>query len=150
MKKINAFTLSELIVVMIISTIVVSMAFIALSMVKRQVFSIQNKFSIKKELVRLEKVLNKDFNTYAIAELNSNKSLKFKNTLDSVNYKIADSYILRNQDTLRVAMSNTAYFLDGKEVKKGYVDAFYFEIEAFNNRRTFVYSEKDAAFYLNN
>ncbi|WP_075343322.1 PulJ/GspJ family protein [Tenacibaculum agarivorans] len=149
MKKIDAFTLTELIVVMIVSTIVVSMAFMALSMVKRQVGSIQNRFQKKEELVRFEKIIHKDFNNYGIGNLKGNNNVQFKNALDSVMYQIKDTYVLRNKDTFAIAIHNSAFLLDGKKVNSGFIDAFRFEAQHVNNRSSFVYAEKDAAFYVN-
>ena len=149
MNKAKAFTLTELIVVMIISTIVISLAFTALSMVKRQIGHIQKRTEIKNELISIEKVLHKDFNWYGLGEL-SNNSLKFKNPIDSVKYTFEDKFLLRNKDTIKIAISNLAVYLDGKTVKKGKVDALKFEATDLNNRATFIYTVKDAAFYLNN
>lgn len=149
MNKVKAFTLSELIVVMIISTIVISLAFMALSMVKRQIGHIQKRTVLKEELLSLEKVLNMDFNRYGIANFNINV-LKFKNPLDSTTYTIEENWVLRNKDTFNIEASNVLFFLDGNTVKKGKVDALKFTAKNVNERITFVYSIKDAAFYLNN
>ncbi|CAL2063779.1 type II secretion system protein [Tenacibaculum sp. 190524A05c] len=149
MNKVKAFTLTELIVVMIISTILISLAFTALSMVKRQIGHIQKRTEIKNELISLEKVLHKDFNWYGLGEFNTNR-LKFKNPIDSVKYTFEDNFLLRNKDTIKIAVSNLAVYLDGNTVKKGKIDALKFETTDLNNRATFIYTVKDAAFYLNN
>ncbi|WP_442267063.1 PulJ/GspJ family protein [Tenacibaculum sp. ZS6-P6] len=148
MKKINAFTLTELIVVMVISTIVVSLAFMALSMVKRQIRNIEKRIYIKEELTRLEKVLMKDFNTFRNIE-KQNSYLKFKNALDSVTYEIEQTFVLRNKDSFQLSLKNTTLFLDGNKVKQGAVDGMRFEIKELKNRPTFVFLQKDATFYLN-
>ncbi|SNR15451.1 PulJ/GspJ family protein [Tenacibaculum jejuense] len=148
MKKINAFTLTELIVVMVISTIVISLAFTALSMVRRQIRSIEKRLYLKEELTQFEKVLTKDFNTYRKIE-KQNSFLSFKNALDSVTYKLEENYVLRDKDSFLLSLKNTSLFLDGIQVKNGVVDAIRFEIEELKNRPTFVFSKKDATFYLN-
>ncbi len=148
MNKVKAFTLTELIVVMIIFTIVISLAFMALSMVKRQVGHIQKRTVAKEELIGLEKVLNKDFNTYGLADFSGN-NLSFKSPIDSVNYVFEEGFLLRNRDTIKISISNLTFFLDGNNVKKGNVDAIKFISTELNNRATFIYTIKDAAFYLN-
>ncbi|WP_299627664.1 type II secretion system protein [uncultured Tenacibaculum sp.] len=149
MKKTRAFTLTELIVVMIISTIVVSLAFTALSMVKKQIRIIEKRLYLKEELVQLEKILTRDFNTFRTITFNSD-IVKFSHALDSVTYKIEDTFVLRNKDSIQLSLKNTSLFLNGVKVAKGNVDAIRFEIGELNNRPTFIYTEKDAAFYLNN
>ena len=44
-KKINAFTLSEMLVVLVVSSILISMAFVVVSMVQKQVYLIQKNLS---------------------------------------------------------------------------------------------------------
>lgn len=149
MNRVKAFTLSELIVVMIISTIVISLAFMALSIVKKQISDIQKRTEIKNELFALEKVLYKDFNFYGLGDFSTNK-LKFKNPIDSVNYAFEDNFLLRNKDTIKISVGNLAFYLDGKTVTMGKVDALKFEAIELNYRATFIYALKDAAFYLNN
>lgn len=149
MNKVKAFTLTELIVVMIISTIVISLAYVALSMVKKQVGHIQKRTISKEELLSLEKVLHRDFNSFGIADF-TNSELRFKNPIDSIKYIIEDNYILRNKDTFHVPLSEVTLFLDGQKVQKGKVDALRFTTKNLTNRATFIYTVKDAAFYLNN
>lgn len=146
--KLKAFTLTELIVVMIISTIVISLSYMAFSMVRKQVDNIQNRLKLKEELLSLEKVLNRDLNTFVIADYNS-EILKLKNPLDSIFYKIEDKYVLRNKDTFKVVVNDFTVFLNGQKVKKGKVDAIRFSSDNINNRAIFIYTIKDAASYLN-
>lgn len=133
---------------MIISTIVISLSYMAFSMVRKQVDNIQNRLKLKEELLSLEKVLNRDLNTFGIADYNS-EILKLKNPLDSIFYKIEDKYVLRNKDTFKVVVNDFTVFLNGQKVKKGKVDAIRFSSDNINNRAIFIYTIKDAASYLN-
>ncbi|AUC13867.1 hypothetical protein BTO06_01285 [Tenacibaculum sp. SZ-18] len=147
--KLKAFTLTELIVVMIISTIVISLSYMAFSMVRKQVNNIQNRLTLKEELLSLEKVLNRDLNTFGIADY-KNQILKLKNPLDSIFYKIDNKQVLRNKDTFKVVVNEFTVFLNGQKVKSGKIDALRFSSENINNREVFIYTIKDAASYLNN
>ncbi|CAM1344623.1 prepilin-type N-terminal cleavage/methylation domain-containing protein [Tenacibaculum amylolyticum] len=149
MKKVNAFTLGELLVVMVIATIVVSMAFVTLSMVKKQVFSIQKNFTDKQEVNLLERVLWQDFNSYGIANLKDANSFYFTNGVEAIDYQIFNNFVLRGKDSIFVTVQNKAMFLDGEEVNNGVFDAMKLETKEFYKRSIFVYLEKDASFYLN-
>ena len=62
-RKIQAFTLGELLVVLVISSIVVTLAFLMLSNVRRQVKSINNTFDTQQKVIKLERLLMLDLNT---------------------------------------------------------------------------------------
>ncbi len=149
MKKTKAFTLTELLVVMIVATIVVSMAFLALSMVKKQVGSIQKKMIHKEELKRFEKILWRDFNYYGVGNYKTDNKLFFSNGLDAVEYKILENCILRNEDSIFITINAIDLFLDDKKVTTGNIDAIKIQTEEIYNKNIFVFTEKDATFYMN-
>ena len=63
-KKINAYTLSEVLVVLLLTSIIAGMAFSVLSMVQKQLFSVQKNMDIKADFRQLEQSLTLDFNKY--------------------------------------------------------------------------------------
>jgi len=64
--KIQAFTLSEIIVVLILTTIIVGLAFSVLTLVQKHMRSIQSNFYNTTELKKLETSLWLDFNRYSL------------------------------------------------------------------------------------
>ena len=64
-KKTKAFTLSELLVVLLITVIVAGLAFTTLNLVQKQMRDIRVGFESSSEKGRLKQVLWKDFNSYS-------------------------------------------------------------------------------------
>lgn len=150
-KKIDAFTLSELLVVLVISSIVISMSFLILSMVQKQVQGIRENLHYKQELQLLEQHLWKDFNTHTIEYFKNKDALLVTNSIDSLNYYFYGDYIVREKDTFSVKINSKQLFLNGEEVKTGYIDAIKLETSPiFGNTKLFISKTKDASFYLNN
>ncbi len=149
MNKVKAFTLTEILVVMIISTIVISLAFTVLNMVQKQVSVIKKTIDIKENIQSLERVLWRDFNEFGHAELNGNQ-LYFKSLIDSVSYTINDEIIIRNSDSINLVALSSIFYLDGEVCKKGHVDAIKVNFKApYSSNDLFIFGYKDASFYLN-
>lgn len=150
-KKIKAFTLSELLVVLIISSIVISLAFLILSMVQKQVATIQKNVNIKQQIQFIDRMLWKDFNQYSVSYNDKEDKLICTSPIDSLTYKFYDTFVLRNKDTLPIEILNKTLFLDGKEVSSGVIDAIQLETPpVFGNTEIFIFKSKDASFYINN
>lgn len=150
-KKIEAFTLSELLVVLVISSIVISLTFLVLSMVQKQVRIIQSNFTTKQQVQFVERMFWKDFNQYTVSYKKDKDVLVFTSAIDSLSYQFYSGYIVRKKDTLPIQIQNKKLFLDGKEVQSGLIDALQIETTpVFGDTELFVYQNKDASFYMNN
>ncbi len=148
--KIKAFTLSEMLVVLVISSIVISIAFLTLSMVQKQIGTIRKNMANKQEIQFFERILWNDFNSYAITYFEKEDKLLFKNPIEALEYEFNEEYILRKQDSFLVKINEKQFFLDGKEVKTGAVDAVKIQTSpAYGNTSFFIFTTKDASFYMN-
>lgn len=149
-KKIKAFTIAELLVVLVLSSIVISIALIVLSLVQKQVSGIQNNLQKQNEIQVLDKMLWHDFNKYKLQFFNKEEILLCTNPIDTVTYKFNKDFILRNHDTIKVNIKENQFYLDAEKVMENTVDAIeiHFE-ETFQNKILFIYKTKDATFYLN-
>lgn len=143
-------TINEMLVVIIISSIVIGMAFTVLRMVQQHMWSIQNHMSKNTTLVRLEQSLWIDFNTYNKAVYNASEALLiFKSELDSVTYKLSETYITKTKDTFRLKLKNKNVFFNGHAISSGAIDAI--ELEYGNSKPShtlFVYNRKEAKKYM--
>lgn len=149
-KKVDAYTLSEMLVVLIISSIVISLTFVALNMVQKQVLSIQKNFQNQQEVQSLERALWSDFNTHTIFYNSKSNTLKFTSYKDTLTYYFKNNFILREKDSFPIDITTKKLFLDGIVIKDGYIDAIGLETkQSYTNKKLFVYKEKDALFYLN-
>lgn len=149
--KIKAFTLGELLVVMVVSSIVISMTFLVLDMTRKQVNTIQENYKKKQAFRFFETTFTRDFNLHSAFYHEKEKRLNLTNTKDSIQYFFLDTKVLRNQDTFHVKFVEIALFLDGKIVADKSIDAILMEASnSFGQQKLFVQQRKDAAYYINN
>ncbi len=149
-KKIQAFTLSEIIVVLILTSIVVGMAFSVLRLVQKQMFAIQQNYNGATELNKLETVLWLDFNKYPnIRYYGLENKLVLKNTIDSVSYVFSEACIVRKLDTFPIQLEEKTFYFDGLLSKTYPIDAIKLRTnKSFQNRELFIYKQNDATVYL--
>lgn len=150
--KIQAFTLSELVVVLILTVIVVGLAFSVLSLVQKQMTTIQKNYITKLELNKLETSLWLDFNRYSkITYDEIENELKFSNELDSVIYQFSENRIVKDMDTFPIQIQNMQLFFDGELSKSSVLDAIKLETtNAHQSQKLFVFKINDASIYINN
>ncbi len=150
-KKVNAFTLTEMLVVIVVASLVISMTFLVLSMVRKQVIGIQNSYQNQQQVHFFETALLRDLNNYNVSYIPTKKQLLLERSKDSIAYRFYSDYVLRGKDTLWVAIKNKKLFLDGTEVEKNNVNALEIEFtEVYGNKKIFVFSTNDASYYVNN
>ena len=145
-KKLNSFTLSEMLVVLIITAIVVGLAFSVLSIVRRQVHKLQSDTDQRVKYDMLKSKLFLDFNKYPNAYLSGDDTFMFKSEIDSTIYTITDNLIITNQDTLVKNVKEAQFFYKNNQVEKGKMDAIKFIIEEKREvfKSIFVYKYNDA------
>jgi prepilin-type N-terminal cleavage/methylation domain-containing protein len=148
--RVSAFTLAELLVVLVISSIVIALGFSVLNMVRKQVFLIQKNYRKKQTVQTFESVLKRDFNK-GIAKYDSNLDrLIISSNKNDVVYQFLKGIIIREEDTLELLIGKKSFYLDGAKVTSGFIDAVELQFdESFSSKQIFLYQKKDAAYYLN-
>lgn len=150
-KKLKAFTLAEMVVVLVVASIVIAMGFSVLNMVRKQVVLIQRNYQKKQEVQFFETILTRDFNARNIFYDKNKEQLMFKSTKDSISYVFSDSIIVRNKDTFQLEAANKKLFLDGKTVQEDTIDAIEINLsENYGGKTLFIHKVKDASHYINN
>lgn len=126
-RRLNAFTLLELMVVMVISALLLSMAYTALHLVQRQQAVIERKTAILSQVSAWQEALNSDF--YASTEVllgPATDRVSCQRPAGIVAYTLVDSTLVREQgevvDTLRVPVRQVAYFWQGQPRTAGLID----------------------------
>lgn len=149
-KRIQAFTLSEMIVVLILTSIVIGLAFSVLTLVQKHMWTIQNNFNQSTELNKLEQSLWLDFNRYSkISYDELENELRFTTEIDSVTYKFNTNYIVKDLDTFPVQLQNKVLFFDGESVNKGNIDGLKLETsKSFQNQSLFIFKYNDATLFM--
>lgn len=148
-KKLEAFTISEMLVVLVISGIVISLSLVVLTLVQKQIQSMNKNQEKQSELRLLERALWWDFNKYDLTY--TKQQLTCVSELDTVTYVFSQDHVLRNNDTLKINAHNVKVYLDGALTNLSTIDAIELDISKTDQERTiFFYKTKDAAHFINN
>ena len=149
-KKVNAYTLSEVLVVLILTSIIAGMAFSVLNMVQKQIFSVQKNMGVKTNFKQLEQSLMIDFNRYHNIKFNNDiNQLVCFSEIDSVSYNFALDYVQKDSDTFYVSKIYKTLLFAGKKVDNGIVDAIKIDSIGLNsNLQLFIFKQNDANTYL--
>lgn len=150
-KKIKGFTLSEMIVVLLITTIVVGMAFSVLNLVQRHMQSIEHIYDAKTEVNKLRQALWVDFNRFNSINFNaSSEELIFSNALESKYYKMSDDLLVRDIDTFNIKAKTIKFYFDNYEQSSGEIDAIEIQTSKENGgQNIFVYKNNTPEIYIN-
>jgi len=148
--KISAFTLSEMIVVLILTSIVVGLAFSVLTLVQKHMYGIQDNFNRNTELNKLEQSLYLDFNRYSEISYDAiNDELTFSSELNTLSYKFKKKRIIKDRDTFPIQLKGKTLFFDGEKTTGGKIDALKLETsKVTRNQFLFVYKQNDATQFM--
>lgn len=149
-KKITALTLSEMLVVLLLTVIVVGLAFSVLGLVQRQMGDIQNNYEEKTVDNLLLQSLWVDFNTHDRIEFSSKTGvLSFTNEINQKIYNFDNGYVISGLDTLSMDFNVSRTFYMGEEVGDGFIDAL--ELQRVNAvpKTLFVFKRNAATDFMN-
>lgn len=122
--KISAFTLSEMMVVLVITSIVVGIAFSVLTLVTKQFKAIEHSYDLQTQLTMFKEQLALDFDKCQAARLDSiNQYLSLETNEGLLQYNFEDSQIIRAQDRFSLSYNDMNFYFQGVERKNGLVDA---------------------------
>lgn len=149
--KVDAFTLTEILVVIVISTIVVGLALSVLKIVQQNFYNIRENYQTSTEIEQLKQQLAVDFNRHHDVILdNQLQEVYFKNPLDSLTYTFTGNLLVIKKDTISLQIENPRFYFRGKEVERGKIDAIEIHIKGHDGTYVFVDKINDARTYLNN
>jgi lipopolysaccharide export LptBFGC system permease protein LptF len=150
-KKVTAFTIAEMLVVLVISGIVIGLTMLILSLVQKQLRIINTNKKKTTEIRLLERILWQDFNKHSLFFNTKQQQLHCVSELDTVIYTFNNNHIIRNTDTLNVHIFNTIVYLDGVITTNNNIDAIELQLSKEQpNKKVFIYKPKDGSFYINN
>lgn len=150
-KKIKAFTLSEMLVVLLLTVIVVGLAFAILNLVQKQMNSARINYEKGTELNQLRQALWRDFRTYpSIHFSETTQQLQFSNEVDEAYYNFQKTMVIRNIDTFKVSFAKRKFYFEGEIVKGGTINAIELNTSTENdNQKLVVYQEISPETYMN-
>lgn len=140
-----------MIVVLVLTTIVVGLAFSILTIVQNHMKTIQKNLEYSRELTKLEQSLNLDFNRFSKIEYEQIEAvLEFSSELGERSYFFHKDYIVKDVDTFHIQLLYKKFYFDGDESLSGRIDAVKLETtKAAQNQVVFVFRKNDAALYMN-
>jgi hypothetical protein len=149
--KVKSFTLSELLVTMIITVIVVGLAFTVLDLVRKQINAIQKNYNRTTELAFFKQKIWLDFNKNNDIIYNAiENQVVLKSDFDTISYNFKDDIVIRNKDTLNTKVKIEKIFFQGIEIKQGIIDAISFlEEKEASDSKFIVFKNNDATFFMN-
>ncbi len=122
-KKIPAFTLSEVLIVLVITAIVVGIAFSVLTLIMKQYNAMKDSYIYKSEVLKLKQRLSIDFNSSQTIIWNPNEDqLIITKPEQTIIYQWDATAIIRNTDTIAVGISQSNIFQKGEPVLSGPID----------------------------
>ncbi len=151
LKKVKAFTLNEMIVVLLITVIVVGMAFSVLNLVQKQMNTIKGIYDVKLETNKLRQSLWVDFNRYSYVFYNQKEErLYLSNELETKYYEITQNTLVNQKDTFYIQLQSKTFYFNNQEKTEGEVDAIELRTsKEAGNQQIFVYKQNAAATYIN-
>ncbi|QSS96302.1 hypothetical protein [Psychroflexus sp. ALD_RP9] len=144
-KKFKAYTLSEIIVVLILTSIVVGLALSALGLIQQQMTALrynnENNFQIKS----LETKLSILFNQSQSIKIVDNQ-VYFYRLEDTLITKMSPNAFIINQDSIKLEVTNLKSYFRGEANKTGNIDALSLEIKLHKeiSKTLFVSRSNDA------
>ncbi|MEP2236878.1 MAG: prepilin-type N-terminal cleavage/methylation domain-containing protein [Maribacter sp.] len=148
--KIKAFSLQEMMVVLVITTVVVGMAFAVLNLVQRQMGSIETIYAIKTDINQLRQSLWIDFSRYdyIFIDQKGNKIL-LSNELEGRQYEIINGNSIRTEN-LEMKFESIAYYFDNQKVVQGEIDAIsIITSKDTGHQEIFVFKQNTPVSYIN-
>lgn len=114
--NINAFTLLEIILVLIISAIVVSLVFSVILNLKKTFYSFYTKQERVLGMLQFKNTIERDIDDAIFIVTSNEKDYIMVSAIDSVVYNITDHHIVRNKDN-----HNDTFFISSEILNVCYV-----------------------------
>jgi len=148
---IKAFTLSELIIVILITVIVAGIAFSVLQLVQKQMAGIQTNFQHTTSVSLLEQSIYIDAHrSNRIQYDDLEKTLHFISEIDTVSYKFEETSVQKETDTFNIAVTAIKLYFEGEETETEKIDAFKLTTaKEFKNAAIFIYKRNTANTFMN-
>ncbi|KAA2216573.1 PulJ/GspJ family protein [Maribacter flavus] len=147
--KIKAFSLQEMMVVLIITSVVVGMAFAVLNLVQRQMNGIQNIYEVKNDIVGMRQSLWMDFSKANSVYYDSKRQeLYFNNGMEERKYSVRDSLLVGTN--VELAIETIEFYFENQKVTQGEVDALSIKTtKDTGNAEIFVFKRNTPTTYMN-
>lgn len=143
--KIKAFTIIELVVVMILTAIIATIAYLAIQNTQQSYSLFENNTDEALKISRFRTLLQKDFETSQYATFENNQ-LILTTEKGIIRYTFQESNINRTiknvSDNFEINSNNFITSFQKEPTNNGYIDFFQFNIQLFERERTLSFIKK--------
>jgi type II secretory pathway component PulJ len=147
--KIAAFTLSELIVVILITVIIIGLAFSTLNLVQTHMRSIESNFNKSMQRQLLEQRLTIDMHRAQMSFIEPQQNmLKLQNEMGITTYGFSENSVITSTDTLDINIQKINYFYLGDTAIDRKIDAVKIFTDTINDKFIFIAKPNDAHFLM--
>lgn len=149
--KIKAFTLHEMLVVLLITSLVVGMAYSVLRLVQIQMQGISSNYEQSTELNLLRQSLWMDFNQSDRVWFDTSKNeLVLVNEVKEASYTFQQDRVIKDKDTFFIKIASLDRYFNGEKSNVGEIDALdLYTSEDQGSQRVFVSKRNAATSYVN-
>lgn len=156
MRKINAFTLLELLIAMIISSIVISFGYGVYSLLFKQYLSYKKAKTEIVNTMQFNAIMNNDFCNSEEITFNDNTIAIFRKNKAPLRYLFNDHFILRKTDeitdTFKIAAANIQekFVFKNEQAQSALISEFSFDAQFAGDTEHFLFTKNyDAATLFN-
>lgn len=118
-----------MLVVLLITTIIVSMAFMVLRLVQQQMRAVQSNYVTSHQILDLKQRLWMDFNRNDQVHFDAKSNvLLLGNPIQPQTYQFEEQHIIVENDTVDLKLTQKQFYLLGEQVQNGPLDAMKLKI----------------------
>ncbi len=143
-QKIAAFTINEILIVLVITSIVVGISFAVLQLVTKQIKAIEKKYETSNAIVKLKYQLLVDFDK-SVNISGKDNELRLSIDGETALYEFSKQGVYKVDDTLQVAINRLQFYLKGEEVEEGTIDGVKIYSTALKNDGYIFVSKKSSS-----
>ena len=149
--KIQAFTLSEMMVVLLITTIVVGMAFAVIQLVQKQMTAMGSTYDHQTEMNSLRLALWTDMHQSDRAFYQSSqRTVELQRNSGLARYQFLEKVVVRDRDTFAIGPYTSHFYFLNREVYQREIDAISIILkDTVPNKKIFVYKSNAATSFMN-
>mgnify|MGYP005831404323 CR=1 FL=1 len=131
-----------MLIVLVISSLLVGIAFSVLNLIQSQVLMIKEYYHLKTREKQTQEILSVDLNRHStIFYIRKDSVLSFTSPIDTINYKLNNSLLVRKDDTLYSGLRKIEFYNNGVLTKDKNIDAL--KVFFTDERYIFLYKRMD-------
>lgn len=146
----KGYTLSEMVIVMLTTTIIISFCFGVLQYLNRTFHTYEATLNLLSQQERIEDLIFHDMDQFENILIKPPNRIVFFNAIDTVHYQFNPNSLIREQDTLLHHSFKINFYNYGQPVVLGWVDAIEILYSKPRNRAFFFFQYTSSSKRLHN